>query len=1047
MKKSIILAMSALLATPVLAEVTVQGVIRDAYTQEPLAGVRVQAFTNSKVSTMTDGEGQYKITLPDYVSSLRVQRSGYNDQQISVSNRQGDLDIILYSSVFKETVGLSKTSVQSISNESSDLNSDISIDNQIVDLGGGQIRSNSRGSVPGLGAFMLMNGINSLNANTQPLIVVDGVIMDMQYDRTCAHEGFYNNLLANISVHDIASVSILRNGTAIYGAKGANGVILIDTKRSHSFTTKIDVNIASSFENTPKQADMMNASQYRNYVAEMLGTTGTTAQNFNFLREDPNYYYYKVYHNETDWSKEVYQQALTQQYSINVQGGDDVAMYHLSVGYAKADATLKKNDFSRFNLRLNSDVNLTDKISIRLDAAYSDVNRNMRDDGAPTNMDKGVISSPAFLSMIKSPFLSPYQYDNKGNLSHALSQADDYLDWLDAENQSLANPASILYYGDARNKNLFGNRMITLGITPKAKFKHNLTLTDAFSFILFNTDEGYYLPVNGTPAYKIEGVTKSVHNNVRSYSSHQYFTTNDLRLAWNYAKEGHNLDLVGGWRMNLSRYQQNGILGYDSGNDKLPNMSTSLQYKKTFGSTEKSTTLTCYMQGDYNWAGKYFVNAGFSMEADSRFGKDADKSLNLFGVAWGLFPSINGSWVASNESWFPATDWVNYVRLNAGFDITGNSNIDADASQTYFKGQNMLGSVTGTVIAGIGNTEIKWESTKRLTFGLETNLLQNRLSLAVNGFKSTTSDLLSIQALPWVIGLDETWGNGGELKNVGFDVNVQGKVINTRDWQWQLGATVGHYKNEITKLPNGNIFTDAYNGTIATMVGQPVGLFYGYETNGVYSTTAEAETAGNYIIDANGQKCAFQGGDVKFVNHDSNPEINENDRVVIGNPNPDIYGNINSHLQWKNLALDVIMSYSVGNDIYNYQRSLLEAGSRFQNQTTALCGRWTAEGQHTDVPRISFQDKMGNSRFSDRWIEDGSYLRLKNVTLSYKWDFQSRYIQGVTVWGSGSNLLTLTKYLGNDPEFSASNNILYQGIDCGWLPNNRNFSVGVKINL
>ncbi len=1046
MKKSIILAISALLATPVLAEVTVQGVIRDAYTHEPLAGVRVQAFSNTKVSTMTDGEGQYKITLPDYVSSLRVQRDGYNEQQIAVSNAKGNVDIILYSNVFKEIVGMSKTANQSIKSVASDLNNDISIDNQIVNIAGAQIRSNNRGSVPGLGAYMLMNGINSLNANAQPLIVVDGVIMDMQYDRTCAHEGFYNNLLANISVHDIASVSILRNGTAIYGAKGANGVILIDTKRSHSFTTKIDVNVASSFEKAPGQVDIMNASEYRNYVSELLGTTGSKIQDFRFLREDPNFYYYRVYHNETDWSKEVYQDAFTQQYSINVQGGDDVAMYHLSVGYAKADATLKKNDFSRFNLRLNSDVKLTDRIDIRLDAAYSDVNRNMRDDGAPVSMDENVISSPSYLALVKSPFLNPYQFDNKGNLSTVLSQADDFLDDLGIENLNLANPASILHYGDARNKNLFGNRMITLGITPRARFKHNLTLTDAFSFILFNTDEGYYLPVNGTPEFKIEG-SQTVHNNVRSNSSHQYFTTNDLNLAWNYRKDGHNLDLIGGWRLNISRYQQNGILGYDSGNDKLPNMSGNLQNKKSYGFNDRSTTLTYYAQGDYNWAGKYFVNAGISMEADSRFGKDAEKSLKMFDVAWGFFPSITGSWVASNESWFPATDWVNYVRVNAGFDVSGNDNINADASQTYFQGHNILGIVTGTVVGGIGNTKIKWETTKRLTFGLETNLIQNRLSLAVNAFKSTTSDLLSVQALPWVIGLDETWCNGGELKNVGFDVNVQGKVINTKNWQWQLGATLGHYKNEITKLPNGTIYTNAYNGTIATIIGQPAGVFYGYKTDGVFSTTAEADATGSYIVDGNGIKQYFQGGDMKFVNQDNNPEINEKDRVVIGNPNPDIYGNITSHLQWKKLALDVVMNYSVGNDIYNYQRSLLESGSRFQNQSTAIRGRWTAEGQHTEIPRITFQDPMGNSRFSDRWIEDGSYLRLKNVTLSYTWDFQSRYIQGVTVWGSGSNLFTLTKYLGNDPEFSASNNILFQGIDCGWLPNNRNFSVGLRINL
>ena len=207
---------------------------------------------------------------------------------------------------------------------------------------------------------MLLNGINSLNANAQPLVVVDGVIYDMEYNRTSLFDGFYNNLLSNISVYDIESVSVLRNGTAIYGAKGANGVILINTRRSHSFTTKIDVNISGGFEAKPKLPEMMNAGEYRTYVSEMLGTTGAPLIDLKFLREDPNYYYYKVYHNNTDWTKQVYRdEAFLQQYNINVQGGDDVADYNLSVGFARADATLKKNDFTRFNLRLNSDVKLT----------------------------------------------------------------------------------------------------------------------------------------------------------------------------------------------------------------------------------------------------------------------------------------------------------------------------------------------------------------------------------------------------------------------------------------------------------------------------------------------------------------------------------------------------------------------------------------------------------------------------------------------------------------------------------------------------------------
>ena len=1052
MKKTIIFGISALMASAAMADTTVQGTIRDAFTQEPLAGVYVQAFSNKRITIMTDSTGHYQLTVPDYVKSLRVVRAGYNTVQLPIAKRTDHLDANLYKSSFSESVGLATTSRALLSTKIEDNNNDLTVETQIASKLGGQMLSVNRGGAPGLGNFMLINGINSLHVNTQPLVVLDGVILDMQYDRECNHEGFYNDLLANISVDDIENVTVMRNGAALYGAKGANGVILIETKRSHSYDTRIDVNISGSYQQLPNLPEMMNASEYRTYCSELIGSVGLKATDFSFLREDPNYYYYKVFHNNTDWTKEVYREAFSQRYSINVQGGDDAADYNISLGYTKAESTLRNNDYSRFNLRVNSDLKLTNWFNMRIDASYSDVNRDLRNDGAVDNIDNSSITSPGLLALIKSPFLSPYQYDNHGNLSHFLSDADNYLGQVLAYGKEgegrLANPSALLYYGENRNKNSFGNRLVTLSLTPSAKFRHNIKVSNAFSFVLFNTDEGNYISVFGVPSRSLDHVATELHNELQSNSSHQYLLSNDLRIDWSYKNNGHVLDLVGGWRFNMNRYVADGLLGYNSGNDKTPDMNTNLAYKKMKGLNERASSLTYYTQASYGLWDKYYLDAVLSLEANSRFGKDADKALKMFNVAWAFFPSVSAAWVATNEDWFPATDWVNYLRLHAGWEKTGNDNIALNASRTYFEAVKYQDQVVGTVLGGIGNTKLKWESTSRLMYGVEANLLDNRLSVAFNGFKSRTSDLLSMQPLLYIVGFDQNWSNDGELENKGFDVSVQGKVINNRDWQWQLGLSVGHYKNELKKLPSGDFLTDIYGGTVATKVGSPVGLFYGYKTNGVYATSQEAANDGLYIVDRTGAKQYFSGGDVRFQNLDaSSKEINDDDRTVIGDPNPDLYGNITSHLQWKKFGLDVVMNYSLGNDIYNYQRYLLESGSRFFNQTKAVRGRWSSEGQQTDIPRISYGDAMGNSRFSDRWIEDGSFLRLKNVTLSYSFDFNSRYIQGLTVWGSAQNLFTMTKYLGSDPEFSASNNVLYQGIDRGNLASSRNFSVGVKINL
>lgn len=1026
----------------------VSGTVRDAATGDALAGVRISVAGNKRYAAMTEEDGSYTIELPEYVTVLNVVCDGYNMRQLPLNGRTTDVNTSLYASAFTSDYSPSEEATQAMVAHISDYNCDVSIDDQIGSALGGQIRSVMRSGTPGMGAFMLMNGINSLNANAQPLIVVDGVIMDMQYGRSVIHDGLYNNILANISVEDIDKVTVVRNGMALYGAKGANGVILIDTKRNKSMATKIDISISGKYETLPNLPDMMDASQYRTYVSEMLGTTGTKLSDFKFLRDEKDYYYYRIYHNNTDWSKEVYDESYAQSYSINVQGGDDVANYNLSVGYTAADATLKNNEYSRFNLRLNSDVSLTSRLGIRLDASYSDVNRNMRDDGVAENFRDNTITSPGFLSLIKAPFLNPYAFDTQGRLSGFLAGADDYLDEVLGYEASLGNPLSILKNGEGDNKNSFGNRLISLGIMPKYDFGKGLSVSEHFSFVMVNTDENYYLPVSCMPVFEIKEVG-NVQNIVRAMSSHQYLTTSDTRINWTYRKGGSSLNLMGGFRFNFSNYDLNSMKGYNSGNDKTPNMGTGLSYKSTDGINDKVTTLTYYLLGDFNYRNKYLLNAGASVETSSRFGKDADAGFKMGGVVWGAFPSVSAAWIISNEGWYRTNNFINYLKVNAGFDMSGNDDIDLTASRTYFVANNLLGAIDGVTVGNIGNTSLQWETTKRITLGGDARFFNDRVALSGYYFKSKTTDLLSLQKLYWVLGHDTNWSNGGALENSGFDFSLRVKALNQKNWKWEIGATLGHYKNEVTKLPGGgeSFITDTYGATVLTQVGSPVGLFYGYKTDGVFSDSESARAAGLYQTTETGARQYFGAGDMRFVSTDGDKEIGEKDRVVIGDPNPDFYGNIFTNLKYKNWGLNLVFNYCVGNDVFNYQRSVLEGGNYFYNQTTAMGRRWICEGQESDIPRITYKDPMGNSRFSDRWIEDGSYLRLKSLTLSYEWNINARFLQGITLWGTAGNLFTLTKYLGSDPEFSASNHVLSQGIDRGILPYSRNFSLGIKVNL
>ncbi len=1029
----------------------VKGRVVDAATGEPAAGVQVQAYNNPKYSAMTDDKGEYTLKIPAWVTSLIYAADGYTMVQQSTADVEQPV-VRMYSSKFDEIYARQTSAASRKTALTGYNNNDLSIDNQIQEKLGGDMLTTIRSGQPAQGVKMLMNGINSLNSNAQPLVIVDGVMQNMQWSSPSLHDGFFNNILSGIMVEDIEKVSVLKNGTAIYGAKGANGVLIIETKRNKSMATKIDVSVGGTFESVQKLPDMMNGEQFRVYASEMIGTTGTKNNAFKFLQTDPNYYYYNMYHNSTDWSDKVHRTAFTQQYSINVQGGDDVANYNLSVGYAGSKGTVKDFNMSRFNLRLNSDIWLTKDISVRFDAAYSDVTRNMRDDGVKDDVTEGLIAAPAFLALIKSPFLSPYAYDTSGHLSGYLAEADDYLsDVVTSRSDyttSLANPLSILDNGEGRNKNYFGNRMVSLAVTPQWEINRDWTVANHFAFQLVNTDENYYIPTTGVPNYEVRNIGQ-VENCASALAGRQITIMNDLNLRYSHRWQGHLLSAKGGMRYLRDTYRLNTQIGYNTGNDKTPNMSSSLEYKQTSGLDNRDASLTYYLSADYNYLERYYLTATVAMDGSSKFGVDAPDGVKIGKWAFGFFPSVEAAWVLTNEKWFRPNRAVNYLKLNGGFDFVGNDDINAVASRTYFTSKRLFNSLTGISMANIGNTRLQWETTARFTVGLQGAFFDNRLWLSANYFHSNTYNLLSLGTLSYLSGLETNWLNDGRITNNGFDVSADVKIINTKDWKWSVGASMGHYKNTIKRLPGGvdAINYSLYGGTIRNQVGSSAGLFYGYKTQGVFSTSEDAQRAGLYQLTETGVKQYFNAGDMHFAEVEQDGCIDERDMQVIGDPNPDIYGNFSTRLSWKNLTLSASFNYSVGGDLYNYQRSILESGSYFYNQTSHMMARWTHDGQVTDVPRASFLDPMGNSRFSDRWIENGSYLKLKNVTLSYRIPVRSTYLQGITIWGAANNLFCITKYLGSDPEFAQSNAVLGMGIDRGLITPGRNFSFGLKINL
>ena len=1042
------------------ATTMLHGVVVDQVSKKPLAGIQLKVLGYDRYSAMTGADGKFTIKVPEFATTLFVHSPSFMSQQVAINAKdtEKDIQVLMMQEKFRPMYGEGTTYTAQAGFDADA--KDVTIESDIENILGADVRTVTRSAAPGIGASMFVRGLSSTNANAQPLIVVDGVEQDMQQNRLSLHSGQINNILANIAPEDIASVKVLKNATALYGARGGNGVILITTKRGKSMATRIDANISAGVSLVPQLPTMMNASQYRNYATEILGTVPEninrdTPISFRFLNDDPNNYYYHTYHNDTDWTDYVYDTAMTQNYNISVQGGDDIGMYNLSVGYVKAESTAKNNDFDRMNVRFNTDISILYNLTTKFDISISRTNSKVFDDGAMEDLSAGAITSPTFLSLIKAPIVSPYQYNAiVGGFTSLLCDYDDIYSQL-GSGYGLANPVAILNNANGDNKNKAENTYFNVRVEPTWTINKNLSLTSMFSYTLDRNSQRYHRPFVGVPSFEISNLG-TVTSMAASLFSKEINVVSDTHIDWKHQYGKHNLAAFGGFKYTYFSFDDNNLkTEYNSTtNDKNPSLSATSGYQHIKGNNDVWKNLQWYGNVDYNYMNRYFATVSLSAEANSRFGaKSGD--LDLCGVAWALFPSVQLGWVMTNESWFPKNAGINYLRVNAGYDMSGNDDISNYAARTSLSAVRFNYNAIGLQLTNIGNDEIKWETNHKFNVGLQAYMLNNRLGVDFNYYVNKTKDLLTLQTFKNPIGgINNYWTNGGEIKNQGFELSVTAKPVVTRNWNVEVGASVGHYANKVTKLPDGDYTTSVYgDNNILTSVGNPVGLFYGYKTAGVFATDAEAKAAGKdgylYMEDNAGLRNDFKAGDVHFIDQNNDGKISELDKVVIGDPNPDIYGNIFATINYKNLTLTMGWNYSLGNDVYNYQRSILNSGSTFYNQQVAEVAHWRYEGQQTDLPRLAYGDPMGNNRFSDRWIEDGSYLRLKTLNLSYKVPVPGSWtwLQGLTVWAQANNLLTFTKYLGSDPEFSIGNGVLYQGIDCGNIAQGRSFQCGVKINL
>ena len=1016
-----------------------KGTVIDAITGQPVSAAQIRTLKYKSAAT-ADEQGNFDIAVSSSGEVLIITAFDYNLREVPVQGKT-NLTIELYSRIYREifpeiegATGAIRTAaaVNALKGTSNiGYPTPLSVDDAIQSKLNGDVRGISRPNNSGLGTSLFIRGLNSVNMYAQPLFIVDGVIWNNYADMQSVHDGFYNNPLDDIDLSDIESISVIKDGTSVYGSKGGNGVILIKTKRGKDMATNIVFNSFAGITEKPSSLPVMDGDQFRIYTSDLLGSTGMTSEQMDalpFFNDDPNSITYKQYHNTTNWEDEVYKQGFTHSYNIGVNGGDAKALYYFSLGYTGNNGIVNTTDLQRLNTRTNADFFLSENIKLGMNVGYTSTDRNLIDDGI------NPYTSPSFVAMMKAPFLNPYKYTSTGTLTADPEDADIF---------GVSNPTAIIANALNTNKHY----RLSIGFKPEFKLSPAFILSTQFDYAIDKFKETYYSPMVGVADRELPGIGVS-ENVFKSQIMRNIGIFDDTQLKFSkQINEVHDIKAVAGFRYISNYFEMDYGEGHNSGSDQKRNLLNQL-IRKTDGANDRVKSISNYLAVDYTFDNRYLLSIAAAMDASSRFGSETQGGFQMFGQSWAVFPSLNAGWLISSENFMSGVKAVDLLKLRAGYGLSGNDDIEPYAWSAYFESTRYMDRANGLILANIGNSEIQWETTAKASLGLDAVLFNNRLTVNADFYSNKTKDLLFLRSLPEVLGNGYYYGNGGEMSNKGFEISAGLKLLNLSEFKWELGGSIGHYKNKIESLPDGGEYiTSLYGADILTSVGNSAGVFYGYKTLGVFTGEDAASAANLRFIDEDGIVQSFKAGDVHFEDIDNNNFIDEKDRQVIGNPNPDFFGSFNSKFDIGNFTLDMLFTYSYGNDEYNALRANLESGSTFANQTTTMLNRWFYEGQETIQPKATFMDPMGNSRFSDRWIEDGSYLRFKTLSLSYNIPMKNSVIDGLKIWVSGNNLFTFTNYLGRDPEVSVNNEVLYQGIDAGMLPLTRSYFIGIKMNL
>ena len=993
---------------------------------EPIIGATIEvidAFKKNIGGTVTDMDGNYSIDVKDInLSQLKISYLGNKTQTINIKGQTViDVKLAEDADVLQEVVAVgygNKTkprvteAISSISNEEMKITNNVTIENAMQGKASGvQVTQNS-GS-PGSASSVRIRGIGSTNGG-EPLYVVDGVPLD----------GVAGLNLLN--PNDIQTIDILKDASAaaIYGTRGSNGVVMITTKRGKAGKTQVNFESSVGVSNVWKKLDLLNNTQYVDYMKSLYPD--------NTFYNNPNN---PALQNNTNWQDQAFRQALMQNYNLGISGGSDIATYSVSGGYFKQEGTILSTDFDRYSLRVNSDIKAKKWLKFGESMTIS------RTTESPLVLSlRDVVSAPPIMTV----------RDEAGGFSQVNSESTGVYDFT--------NP--IAYNASVTNKNLafrmLGNVFAEATILKKLKYRASVGM-DIFN----GRNTSVRLPFTSGTRSAVQGRD----NPTRSFSDNRAFRyspllENTLLFTDTIAKKHEVSVLVGASQQYFFSSEANTV------NPNTPVNTTSFAARGVVsGGSDNDFALRGYLgRVSYTYANKYMITANARYDGSSKFPAKQ---------RYAFFPSFSVGWRLMEEKFFKNIGFVNnYVsdaKLRFGWGQTGNQEgLDNQVRYSLYndkvKYPGVGGGVNVIAPATTQNTNIRWETVTTSNFGLDLSFLQNRLSLVTDYFVRQSDNMIIEIPIPYLAGFgpegDETpryWGNAGSLVNKGIEMALtfrkESKDINNLGYSFT--ANFSKIDNKITKLGDNN--DPLFSSPTISQVNGPVGAYFGYQTDGIIQNANDV----NYLVGT----YKPVAGDVKFVDQNNDNIINDKDRVIIGNPIPKFVYGFSANLDWYGFDFKLFFQGVQGNSLYNELRSGLESmtsvGPQGGNQLATVADRWTAGDPSNDLPRAVNSVEAQNNAISSRWVESGSFLRLKTLQLVYTVPqvFLKRMTKtedGVSlrIFVSAYNLLTFTKYTGFDPEVGSVNKVgtqtpdpLRTGVDNGTYPQPRTFSGGLQLTF